>query len=951
MKQFIGFLIFVFSIGLTVLPEQVAAQLDKEFWFAAPELQVLHGDDPIYLRITATDEPVKVTISMPANTDFTPIVIEVDANSSKSVDLTPFKDIIENRLKDSITNKGLLIKGDNYFSCYYDIPDVFNGDIFALKGSNALGYQFTIPMQRLFSSYGYPNYTADFIILATQNNTTVTITPSKNLKGHAAGVPFTIVLNAGETYVGEGATNNPADKPGGSRVVADKKIVITIKDDSLYYPGFSCGDTIGDQLIPDEIAGTTFVVVKGNLYREDYYYVYAIEDSTIVSVNGVKVDTLASGEFYKGLLNENACFISTNLPVQLLHITGFGCELGGAILPGLLCTGSTSVSITRATTQGFLFNIIAPAEIINGFTINGSKSLIPASVFQAVPSTDGKWMFAKIIIPLEVIAVGGVAKVDNTLGKFHMGVIHGDGFTTCRYGYFSDFSSTKITYENYFPPFCQGAPIAKSPILVVSATDPISYQWYKNNIASNTGGTPIEGATDSALIVPLSNNTVGISYYYVKVTGNCGVVNSPVTPIEITAGTVVTTELLAPPAICIGELAPTLAVKAEGEGTLFYQWYKSATPSTATGTPIEGAILPTYTPEIQSAGTNYYFVIVTATCGVDTSAVVPVEITPCNNFCTYTQGYFGNEGGKSTYRADDGTCVTGSSTLNSIQVAIQKWISRKGEFKIGGANRYVKINNTPDDRKAVIDYLPNGGSNGPQISGQFESLRSLVVAGKDFKNTLLAQTLTLGLNLGLNWGLGYVDVSTGKLSTYKTGTCDGKKATASSAQGYNFNTTGLIDFDQNGRLTVFDVYATANQILNGTVPPGASVSTVKSVVGLLNEAFDECRSLVSNEISSAAIRTPAATIPVQNDLSVVAIPNPYRDKLLINFVAPTPGKARIELFDQFGRRLKQYDIDRVFAHQNYQVQFNDPVKVGNIIYYRVSLDKFSKSGSVLIKRE
>lgn len=60
------------------------------------------------------------------------------------------------------------------------------------------------------------------------------------------------------------------------------------------------------------------------------------------------------------------------------------------------------------------------------------------------------------------------------------------------------------------------------PALSVTATGstPLSYQWYSNTVASNSGGTLIAGAT-SASYTP-SNATVGTLYYYCIVTNSCG---------------------------------------------------------------------------------------------------------------------------------------------------------------------------------------------------------------------------------------------------------------------------------------------------------------------------------------------------------------------------------------------------------------------------------------------
>lgn len=48
----------------------------------------------------------------------------------------------------------------------------------------------------------------------------------------------------------------------------------------------------------------------------------------------------------------------------------------------------------------------------------------------------------------------------------------------------------------------------------------LSYQWYRNNVDSNGGGTAIEGAIENSFVPPTSEP--GITYYYVVVTNTVG---------------------------------------------------------------------------------------------------------------------------------------------------------------------------------------------------------------------------------------------------------------------------------------------------------------------------------------------------------------------------------------------------------------------------------------------
>jgi gliding motility-associated-like protein len=426
------------------------SQVDTQFWFAAPDLQQAHGDRPILLRMAASKLPATVTISIPANPGFNPINISIAANSSQSVDLTAFIGLIENTLPNAVYQKGLLISSTSPIACYYDIAHPNNGDMYALKGKNALGKKFTIPLQMDFNNRTAVNtpYTTDFIIVATEDNTSITISPKNALVGRAG--PFTIVLSRGETYVCTSTSTIGTSKPGGTIVTSNKPIAISTKDDSITLPGQPCSDTAGDQLLPDDLAGNEFIVVKGYLSTSpDHYYVYATSNATTIKINGLSVGTINAGEFYTGKLTDISCYIESDKPTHVFHVTGFGCELGGAVIPPIRCTGSTSVNVTRATsTEAFYVNVISPSDIINSFTLNGSNTLIDATVFQAIPGSGGKWMASRITVPTNVASAGQTVTIDNPKGKFHVGIIHGSPSSTTRYGFFSDFSSNTIVLKN-----------------------------------------------------------------------------------------------------------------------------------------------------------------------------------------------------------------------------------------------------------------------------------------------------------------------------------------------------------------------------------------------------------------------------------------------------------------------------------------------------------------------
>jgi len=448
MKNRLNF--WLFLTCLMHVTSFLSAQTDTEFWFAAPEVSESHGDNPILLRMSAQSQGSNVLISIPANPSFAPIGLTIPANSSQTVDLTPFKFQLENIPANTVLNKGLLIQSNNPITAYYEVDAQNNPDIFPLKGSNAKGTHFYTPFQNNFSngSFSIMPYSG-FDIVATENNTTVTIIPSVTINGHPAGTAFTVTLNRGQTYSCIANGQTAGEHPTGTEINSNRPICVTIKDDSM--SNGSCRDLMGDQIIPVSLVGMEYIVMRGFLSADEYAFILGTQDGTDIFIagNATPVATVNTGEQYMYSIppGQATTYIETSKPAYVLHVSGFGCEVGGAVLPPIQCTGSSSVYFTRSSPDLFGLNIMVRAGSEGNFLLNSSSTLVPASAFTVVPGTSGNWMAAQISFTTSEVPDGETSVLVNTSSTaelFHMGMINGGASTGCRYGYFSDFSSTNL---------------------------------------------------------------------------------------------------------------------------------------------------------------------------------------------------------------------------------------------------------------------------------------------------------------------------------------------------------------------------------------------------------------------------------------------------------------------------------------------------------------------------
>jgi gliding motility-associated-like protein len=478
MKHFIVFILFLLSFKSN-------AQLDTTFWFVAPEVAQNHGDRPIVFRFATLANPATITVSQPANPTFPVQVINLAANSAQTLDLTTWIDITENKPANTILNFGFKITATAQITAYYEVTPTCNcnPDIFSLKGKNSLGTAFLTPFQNFLNNASYAR--SGFNIVATEDNTTITIVPSQNIVGHAAGIPFTITLNEGQTYCAEASSTAANLHLSGSSVVSNKKIAITLHDDTAQgTPYGGCADLQGDQLIPMTIIGMEYIALKGYLNGPDKVYILGTSNGTSLTIDGLNVGTINLGQTYVHTLSNPSAYIVASDSVYVLHQSGFGCEVGEAVLPPLICTGSNVVPFTRSTNEFFAVNILVPAGGETNFTYNGLGGVINPANFNFVPGTSNAWMYAQLDMSATVPVQQG-SRIENNTVKFHMGIIHGGASSGCRFGYFSDFASLRYEIQSANDTYCAGETIQLTSIELPGAT----YTWNGPNNFSQVGST------------------------------------------------------------------------------------------------------------------------------------------------------------------------------------------------------------------------------------------------------------------------------------------------------------------------------------------------------------------------------------------------------------------------------------------------------------------------------
>lgn len=533
-------------ITLLIFTISAQGQTDTEFWFAAPDVSSVHGNGakngtPIYLHVTA-QYATTVTVSRPADPGFTPFSFDLNDLEHRSIRLdatvlpngeTLPIDEIENYpsadLVDGVQNKGFLITAHpGEVTVYYELDQYYNRDIFPLKGQNALGKEFIASTQNFYQSGNYSGTAwSGFVIVATENNTLVTIFPNDDfLHFDPAPATITLTLDKGETFAFRAPARAAARHPNGVKIEANKDIAVTVYDDSMY--GITgCYDIFGDQIVPINLVGQEYIVMKGNLNPASGGRVFITPTviPTDVYVDDVLFSTITKMDTAISFhVTNNTHYIYCSEPAYVNHITGFGCELGGALLPPIdNCTGSNDVTFTRTnnSNDAFYLNIMVRNDTTTGsplknaavknfvLTTNASTDTIPSIYFEYIK--DSTFAVLRDAAAVDAyftsnISPGDEALVQNHASRFHLGVINGGASTGCKYGYFSDYAASEAS---------GGIGGATAPTAEVYCNlDPIhlvakggrSYSWV---------GTSHPGLTDL-----LSDTAVAAPYFYPDTTGD-----------------------------------------------------------------------------------------------------------------------------------------------------------------------------------------------------------------------------------------------------------------------------------------------------------------------------------------------------------------------------------------------------------------------------------------------
>jgi protocatechuate 3,4-dioxygenase beta subunit len=188
-------------------------------------------------------------------------------------------------LPDGIDKRGIHIISEEEVTVYGLNQRSFSTDAFLALPTDILGNEYLISSYNSWS--GNANIRSSLIgVVATMDNTEVTITPASNTTNRQAGVPYQITLQKGETY--QLVAQTSISDLTGSIVASNKPIAV--------FGGHTCAnvplnevacDHMIEQMPPTTSLGESFVTIPLASRRSgDIFRIVATADDTNVTVTG-----------------------------------------------------------------------------------------------------------------------------------------------------------------------------------------------------------------------------------------------------------------------------------------------------------------------------------------------------------------------------------------------------------------------------------------------------------------------------------------------------------------------------------------------------------------------------------------------------------------------------------------------------------------------------------------
>ncbi len=422
MKKILILLLSTFT--LASLKAQDFGTDGNEFWVAYMEnIDLIFNGQPQFSIFVSAKESGTATLTYPA----TGLTFSFDYTGNEVTEYILPEGIFYAEGSEEIKNFGLRINTSttaNLFTVHFRR---YFTDASVLLSKELLGSEYIVSAVKDVNNSG--DSPSSFVLVATEDNTEVEIIPATNTAAlRPAGIPFTVTLNAGESYQVQSFGDLTGSKIKSSN--GEKLAVFSGAARANLYCDELADNHLYDQLFPISYAAQSFALIPFKGQGGSYFKVLAKEDNTEILLNGSSIATLDAGEF-KDLFYDSPKILSADKGFFVTQLNpSQSCNASDLGDPTMLQLHSMDYrirsmnfeSLTSFTgnvnifTKQFL-NLFCASKYVESVKVNGANVLNEFKEFPDNPS----YSYAMITLPtgsINLEAPDGVLAYTYGFGRF-----------------------------------------------------------------------------------------------------------------------------------------------------------------------------------------------------------------------------------------------------------------------------------------------------------------------------------------------------------------------------------------------------------------------------------------------------------------------------------------------------------------------------------------------------
>jgi gliding motility-associated-like protein len=459
----------------------------REFWVGFMQNYANEPQQESLDIFITSDQSTNGIVEIPQlgwSTNFT-----VTANQTTTV--TVPNSLAEHYSSEIVESKGVRIATADTVSVFAINFNAYSADGTKVLPIPSLGTDYRI------SSYPGQFYGSELVIVATEDDTEIEITPTSNTAGgNIAGQPFTVQLNRGESYQVK-ASSGTGDLTG-TRIVATENsgecrpfAVFSGTGCANVYSACGACDHIFDQNFPVKTWGHEFFIVPFSFANGYTYRVLAHQDNTVVTIdNGLPIG-LNAGQFVEfNNVNDSKCIVANNGISVIQYMQGITCSLAGD--PAMMILNDASQQIDQITFSTVDSNVITEHGL----------NIIIATASIAELLIDGNGVNAGLFTPFA--ANPDMAYAQITISEGSHTISASSGFTAYAYG-----TGDAESYAYSVGSFASSEPTSFDQTLCTSSTLDLAANPSLSDVVWYIEGdpnTPVGQGNQLTLVPPIVTN-------------------------------------------------------------------------------------------------------------------------------------------------------------------------------------------------------------------------------------------------------------------------------------------------------------------------------------------------------------------------------------------------------------------------------------------------------------